>query len=187
MKESLRTLRGQKYIGTVELADVAARLISQFVPRPERGTVSDVPAERTIRYYISEGLISPPEGRQGAASVYGYLHLLQLLMIKRLQAEHLPIRKIKEVPKNQAMEYLESLLKPSKSRRPVMPSSVPTAPPQLSASGAAQSAWTRVEIEPGLEVHVREDYRLSDEIRERQRLARTILHEIEKHSYAPRK
>ena len=211
MKDSLRTLRGQKFIGTVELADEAARLISQFVPRQERGTVSEVPDERTIRYYISEGLISPPEGRQGASSIYGYLHLLQLLMIKRLQAEHLPIRKIKEVvegrsesaierllefqkgddqserPKNQATEYLESLLKPSKSRRLETPSSAHTAPPQLSASGAARSAWTRVEIEPGLEVHVREDYRLSTDIRDRQRLARTILNEIEKRSYAPRK
>src|SRR5919201_7087229 len=109
MKEGLRALRGQKYIGTIELADEAARLISQFVPRQERGSVSEVPDERTVRYYISEGLISAPEGKQGAASVYGYLHLLQLLAVKRLQADHLPIRKIRELVEGKGEGELERL------------------------------------------------------------------------------
>src|SRR5215216_5467 len=96
MKEN-KDLRTQKYVGTAQLADEAARLISRFVPRQERGSVSELPDERMVRYYSTEGLISPPEGRQGPAAVYGYEHLLQLLVIKRLQADHLPIRKIKQL------------------------------------------------------------------------------------------
>jgi len=204
MGESLKSLRNQKYIGTVELADEAARLVNRFVPKQDRGSVSEVPDERMVRYYISEGLISPPEGKQGASSVYSYLHLLQLLAVKRLQAEHLPIKKIKELvegkseselerllgieergrerSKNPALEYLESLLKPSKSRAPQTRSAPPAVSSPLSPYGAAVGAWARIEIEPGLEVHIREDYRLTSDIKERQRLARAILSEIEKHS-----
>jgi len=210
MKDKLKDLRGQKYVGTAHLADEAARLISQFVPRQERGSVSEVPDERMVRYYSAEGLISPPEGKQGLSAVYGYSHLLQLLVIKRLQADHLPIRKIKELvdgkserelehllnlesdrtpaaarmkPKNAAIEYLESLLKQPATR--VAPPASSTASSSLSMS--LKSAWARVEVEPGLELHIREDYRLPDDAKERQRLARRILTEIESHGQKPGK
>jgi DNA-binding transcriptional MerR regulator len=211
MKEKLKDLRREKFIGTAQLAGEAARLIGQFVPRQERGSVSEVPDERMVRYYSAEGLISPPEGKQGLSAVYGYNHLLQLLAIKRLQADHLPIRKIKELvegksereleqfldpesdrapaaarakPKNTAIEYLESLLKHTAPR--VAP---PPAPPAASASQSLSltSAWARVEVEPGLELHIREDYRLPVDARERQRLVRRILTEIESHGQKPGK
>src|ERR1044071_7023964 len=110
MKEKLKNLRGEKFIGTAQLADEAARLIGQFVPRQERGSVSEVPDERMVRYYSAEGLISPPEGKQGLSAVYGYSHLLQLLVIKRLQAKHLPIRKIKELVDGKSEAELEQML-----------------------------------------------------------------------------
>ena len=44
------------------------------------------PTERTIRFYVTRGLVSPPEGR-GTAAVYGYRHLLQVLAIKLRQME----------------------------------------------------------------------------------------------------
>lgn len=210
MKDRTDNMKAQKYVGTAQLADEAARLISRLVLRQERGSVSELPDERMVRYYSAEGLISPPEGRQGPAAVYGYEHLLQLLVIKRLQADHLPIRKIKELvegktereleqlldldktreahvsPKNAAIEYLESLLKPSTRRAqapaPASPASQPVASP-----AAARSAWARVEIEPGLELHIREDYSLPDAAKDRQRLARRMLNEIENHGVKPRK
>ena len=148
MREKLKSFRGQKFVGTTQLADTAARFITEFVPRQERGSVSEVPDERMVRYYSGEGLISPPEGKQGLSAVYGYGHLLQLLVIKRLQAEHLPIRKIKELvesksereleqllgmesessKKNAATEYLESLLKPRAPATQIPPPPMPAAP-----------------------------------------------------------
>src|ERR1044071_7905728 len=110
MRERLKELRGRKFIGTAQLADEAAQLVSRFVPRQERQSVSLVPDERTVRYYSTEGLLAPPEGKQGLNSVYGYQHLLQLLFIKRLQAEHLPIRKIKELVEGKSERELEQLL-----------------------------------------------------------------------------
>ncbi|HEU4389536.1 MAG TPA: MerR family transcriptional regulator, partial [Blastocatellia bacterium] len=110
MAKKLSDLRNQKYVGVVELADEAARLVAQLVPRQERGSVTELPDERMVRYYTSGGLISPPEGKQGTAAVYGYLHLLQLLAIKRLQADHLPIKKIKELVEDKSERELEQLL-----------------------------------------------------------------------------
>ena len=210
MKEKIKDLKEQKYIGANQLADEAARLIPRFVPRQERGSVSEVPDERMVRYYSTEGLISPPEGKQGLSAVYGYSHLLQLLVIKRLQADHLPNRKIKEVvegkgereleqlldidtaleprarARNPATEYLETLIKPSMARVAGRRVAATPGPPPSAPTGFKR-AWDRVEVEPGLELHIREDYTLPDEAKERQRLARRMLTEIESHGKQPRK
>jgi len=216
MTEALKKLKNQKYIGAIQLADEAARVLDQYVPRQERASVTEVPDERMVRYYSTEGLISPPEARQGLSAVYGYNHLLQLLVIKRLQADHLPIRKIKELvegktereleqlldvkrarherdgPKNAATVYLESLLQPMHGKsahgksaaRGQAAENLQTA---VAASASLSSAWARVEIEPGLELHIRDDYRLPETGKDRQRLARRMLNEIESRGQGPRK
>jgi DNA-binding transcriptional MerR regulator len=213
MHGELNDLKGQKYVGAVQLSDEAARLLDRFVPRQERGSVTEVPDERMVRYYSSGGLISPPESKQGVSAVYGYLHLLQLLVIKRLQAEHLSIRKIREVVegkaeheleqllglemeeaastgnRNSATEYLESLLQ-RQSSRPLPPQAATFSvaeEPSLYSSAGPKSDWTRVEIEPGLELHIRGDYCLTGDAKERQRLGRRILTEIDNHGKSPGK
>jgi DNA-binding transcriptional MerR regulator len=213
MDRKLESLRGQKYVGAVQLSDEAARLVGHFVPKQERGSVTEVPDERMVRYYSSGGLISPPESKQGVSAVYGYLHLLQLLVIKRLQSEHLSIRKIRELVegrterglerllglemgeassvdnRNRATEYLESLLQhQSPKTSPAHAARVALAEePVLYSAGVSNSAWTRVEIEPGLELHIREDYCLTSDAKERLRLGRRILTEIDNHGNSPRK
>lgn len=215
MTKRLDLESGRKYVGAVELADEAARLVGRFVPRQERGSVSELPDERMVRYYSSGGLISPPEGRQGTAAVYGYLHLLQLLAIKRLQAEHLPIKKIKELVEgktetdleqllevgeraqrpekggNAAREYLESLLAPG-ARGPARSSrqslSLQAEAPVLQvrdstshySAAPPSSDWTRIVVDEGLELHIRGDYRLAEVLKDRQRLARRMVNEIER-------
>ena len=51
--------------------------------------------KRTIHYYISKGLLLPPEG-SGVNSVYSEEHLQRILLIKKLQAEYMPLNKIRE-------------------------------------------------------------------------------------------
>ena len=51
--------------------------------------------KRTIHYYISKGLLLPPEG-SGVNSLYNDEHLKRILLIKKLQAEYMPLNKIKE-------------------------------------------------------------------------------------------
>ncbi len=163
---------GKKYVGLPEFARVCGQILAELQLEQQRGTVTSVPDERTIRYYLAEGLIQTPEEKQGTASVFGYLNLLQLLTVKKLQAEHLPIRKIRELVAGKSEQELETLLgvrgpsgKKTEAKRSLesllssapAPSPVETAapPPQ---DFAAPHSWQRVEIEPGLELHVRSDY-----------------------------
>jgi len=180
--------RGRKYIGLPEFAEAAERILSELNLQQERGTVTSVPDERTIRYYLAEGLIQSPEEKQGTASVFGYLNLLQLIVVKKLQAEHLSIRKIRELVvgkseqeleslagiggasgkkgrESDAKQYLESLLAPSmpQSLRSGAATSAPrtkVSPPGDVAAPAQETrpSWQRLEIEPGLELHIRSDY-----------------------------
>ena len=219
MKIRLEKTRQAKYVGVAELTDEAAKILAEIGPAQARGTVSEVPDERTVRYYLSEGLLSPAEEKQGTASVFGYRHLLQLLVVKKLQSEHLPIRKIKELvdgraerdlerllgvneggatAKNDALRYLETLLttqvsspqphasRPQHTLAGAMASraapATAAAPVQPPPQPEAHATWARIEIEPGLELHVRGDYQPPDEARGLRRLARSVLRTIESHS-----
>ena len=51
--------------------------------------------KRTIHYYISKGLLLPPNGN-GVNSVYNDKHLERLILIKKLQSEYMPLNKIRE-------------------------------------------------------------------------------------------
>ncbi|HEX8491794.1 MAG TPA: MerR family transcriptional regulator [Pyrinomonadaceae bacterium] len=220
MKKQLESIRQRKFVGVAELASEAAKILAESGLAQERGTVSDVPDERTIRYYLTEGLVSPAEDKQGTASVFGYRHLLQLLVVKKLQAEHLPIRKIRELvesrevrdlerllgldggttSKNEALSYLEKLLtKPAPANhasyaRPlnfsssVSPSIAPSMPsPQFSQSSGSAGAWERIEIEPGLELHVQSSYQPPTDTRGLRRLTQVIMRLIESSGLKPGK
>ena len=170
-----------------ELAQEAARILAESgVAQQARGTVTELPDERTVRYYLAEGLLPPAEEKQGTASVFGFEHLLRLLVIKKLQAEHLPIRAIRDLvagkterqlegllgadqeraaggaSRGEALSYLESLLKkgppPSAAPQSLSPPA-PASAPQAAPSASPRETWARVELEPGLEVHVSDSYR----------------------------
>ncbi len=49
---------------------------------------------RTIRYYVAEGLLPPPEGA-GPAAVYGAGHRDRLELIGRLKDQYLPLKEIR--------------------------------------------------------------------------------------------
>ena len=49
---------------------------------------------RTVRYYISEGLLPPPNST-GPGSSYGPGHLLRLRLIQRLKDAYLPLKEIR--------------------------------------------------------------------------------------------
>ena len=110
MKHPVEQERGKKFVGLPEFAAVCERVMSQMDLEQVRGTVTSVPDERTIRYYLNEGLIQTADEKQGTSSVFGYLQLLQLVVVKKLQAEHLPIRKIRELVAGKNEDELESLL-----------------------------------------------------------------------------
>lgn len=204
MRELLEAARRRKFVGVAELAQEAARILAESGVAQARGTVTELPDERMVRYYLTEGLIPPADEKQGTASVFGFRHLLQLLAVKKLQAEHLPIRAIREVvtgkterqlekllgaeqergaghsAKGEALGYLESLLMkgpPTPGASAPAPSLPP--PSRLVAAAAPSTSpretWARVELEPGLEVHVSDSYRAPREEGALRRLSESFL------------
>jgi DNA-binding transcriptional MerR regulator len=78
----------------LELVELAVETLA--VTRPDgpesvaaraNGRVRDVPNERLIRWYVTVGLVDPPLSRRGRVARYGRRHLLQLVAVKRRQAE----------------------------------------------------------------------------------------------------
>lgn len=68
-------------------------------PDQERMALAELTEEadvsvRTVRYYIGEGLLPPPEG-SGPGSAYGRGHLDRLRLIQRLKAAYLPLKEIR--------------------------------------------------------------------------------------------
>jgi DNA-binding transcriptional MerR regulator len=110
MRNLVKTLKDKKYVGVAELAENAARALEGGDARQEKATVTEYPDERTVRYYLSEGLLATPAERQGTAAVFGYEHLLTLLTIKKMQAENLSIKKIREILFGKSIDELEKLL-----------------------------------------------------------------------------
>jgi hypothetical protein len=69
-----------------DLAALAGGILDASGVVPVNAAARARPSERTIRFYVARGLVSPPDGR-GTAAVYSYRHLLQVLAIKLRQME----------------------------------------------------------------------------------------------------
>jgi len=82
----LREYRGLAPWGLRDLSALAAGLLDASGVVPVNAAARARPSERTIRFYVTRGLVSPPDGR-GTAAVYSYRHLLQVLVIKLRQME----------------------------------------------------------------------------------------------------
>ena len=111
---------------------------------------------RTVRYYIQQGLLPKPEAR-GPGAHYKEEHLDRLLLIKRLQREHLPLAEIRRVLEASAGEapaprtardYIRSVL-----AEPAAPSFAP--PPDDPPPPSTRSQWERVTLAPDIELHIR--------------------------------
>ena len=64
---------------------------------------------RTVRYYIAEGLLPPPEG-SGPGSAYTQGHLDRLRLIQRLKEAYLPLKEIRRRLSGLSDDEVRSLL-----------------------------------------------------------------------------
>lgn len=65
---------------------VSAALAAEYSGAPN-GRVRDIPDRRAIRWYATTGLVDRPSAMRGRTALYERRHLLQLVAVKRLQAE----------------------------------------------------------------------------------------------------
>lgn len=102
---------------------------------------------RTVRYYISQGLLAV-DATPGPGPKYDDTHLARLRLIRRLQAEHLPLAEIRHrlegltsddvidlageppspAPRDSALEYIRNLTQPSR-RASEAPAAAHASPP----------------------------------------------------------
>ena len=107
---------------------------------PYRYTMADLEAEtglpgRTIRYYITQGLLPAAHGR-GVGATYGPTHLLRLKAIGLLKKDNTPLEQIRQRLQDMRDGELAAMLE------------VESAPPE--------DRWRRVHLHPDLELHIRE-------------------------------
>src|SRR4051812_40556202 len=116
---------------------------------------------RTVRYYIQQGLLPKPDAR-GPGAHYTEEHLDRLLLIKRLQREHLPLAEIRRVldasageapPPRSAREYIRSVL--GQSAMLAEPAATFDAAPAEEPAPPSRSQWERITLAPDIELHVR--------------------------------
>jgi len=71
---------------------------------PVSGQAGQSVSERNIRYYRTLGLVDAPEG-----GGYGEKHLLQIIALRLLQAQGLPLRRIRELLYGRSLEELREV------------------------------------------------------------------------------
>ncbi|HEU4396696.1 MAG TPA: MerR family transcriptional regulator [Actinomycetota bacterium] len=70
-----------------ELTERVGAALSVGYDGQPSGRVRDLPDRRAIRWYTTIGLVDRPAAMRGRTAMYGPRHLLQLVAIKRLQAQ----------------------------------------------------------------------------------------------------
>src|SRR5262245_47660974 len=95
-------------IGELQALTAAALAATDQDESPS-GRVRAVPDSRTIRYYTTLGLIDRPAEMRGRTAWYGRRHLLQLVGIKRLQAQGLPLAEVQRELAGATTRRLSSL------------------------------------------------------------------------------
>ncbi len=115
---------------------------------------------RTIRFYVAQGLLRGPEGA-GPGARYNESDLHRLRLIRRLQAQHLPLAEIRrrldtltdtdvatlvspgvgETAPGSALDYIRGLLEPSRPPpMPVRASEPPSSMQQVASAPAITPA-----------------------------------------------
>jgi succinyl-CoA:acetate CoA-transferase len=108
--QAMDALRGRADLSIEELVELAGRWTPAVAAGQSRHKVTEVPTERTLRYYVTMGLIDRPLGYEGTRARYGFRHLLQVLSIKALQARYFPLRKVRSMITGRPDAELEGVL-----------------------------------------------------------------------------
>ncbi len=109
--QAMDTLRERIDLSIEDLVGLVARWTPAVAARQSRHKVTEIPTERTIRYYVSVGLVDRPLRYDGTRALYGFHQSLQALSIKALQARYFPLRKIRSVISDRTDLELEGILR----------------------------------------------------------------------------
>ena len=180
-RDPLHSLREYRNLAPWNLRDLSVlvgAVLQASAVTPINAAARATPSERTIRFYVAKGLVSPPEGR-GTAATYTYRHFLQLLCIKLRQMEGATLAAITRDMQEQTGDVLE--------RRAAQMLGAALPPPErLSLRGSdglprgrsgraintwlardverepgTPSSWRRIPVGRGIELHLDADHPLA--------------------------
>ncbi|MGH2485694.1 MAG: MerR family transcriptional regulator [Ktedonobacterales bacterium] len=97
---------------------------------------------RTVRYYISEGLLPGP-GARGKSASYGGDHLSRLLLIRRLLDQSMPLAEVKRVTEALAPAEVRGLLREEIERAATLERAAETSSPREYVSELLRQARAR--------------------------------------------
>jgi DNA-binding transcriptional MerR regulator len=173
-QEPLHILREYRNLAPWNLRDLAAlvgAVLDASAITPINAAARAQPSERTIRFYVTKGLVSPPEGR-GTAATYSYRHFLQLLWIKLRQMEGTTLAAITKEMQDQTGDVLERRAAQALGASLPVPDRLPLrsqgAPPRGKSGRAltawmtrdatrdadSPSSWRRIPVGRGVELHL---------------------------------
>ncbi|MBD1913655.1 MULTISPECIES: MerR family transcriptional regulator [unclassified Leptolyngbya] len=181
-----------------ELVQIANELLPQFLPEEKAHTrVREEVTPRLVRHYTSQGMLDEPL-KEGREARYTYRHLLQVLLVRRLLTEGYGASVIDTLarskpdpdleallqggaqltvtPANPALAFLQQIQQRQPDAARQAPFSPPiVSPPPIPSPSPSTTQWTRLEVLPGLELHVRSDFTLPTTSQEQQNLLQHIL------------
>ena len=138
----------------IPLAELLARVnkvAATFLPS-EAGADSRVKhrfTERSFRHYQTLGCIDPPE-RDGKQVVYDFRHFVQALLVRRLLWERMPSEQITSLLAGRSTEETRRMLLSGIAM-------VARGGDVEKSETVSDEAWRRVQVAPGIELHVRAD------------------------------
>ncbi len=174
-----------------DLSALAGAILGASGVFPLNAAARARPTERTIRFYVAQGLVSPPEGR-GTAAIYTYRHLLQVLAIKLRQMEGATLGAITRDLQDQGGDVVERRVAaalgaglPPPDRLLLPPQEVPRGkvgrvmagwarPAEATGSPARPSTCRRLPLDAGLELLIDERHPLFHRPAGEQALAEAI-------------
>ena len=94
-----------------QLLAASIQMLEQLgIEQDPQSRVSALPDLRSFRMYRTQKLIDDPNTKVGVAGVYGRKHVIQLVAIKAMQAQRLPLREIRSRLADMSEPMLEKWL-----------------------------------------------------------------------------
>lgn len=131
-----------------ELIELADELLAAAGFPREKPT-----SERTLRFYVSRGVVNPPYGR-GAGSSWGYRHLIELLAVRMSQQAGETLEMIATLRTQAGERGLERLVADRLGPAFFRPRLVRDSVPEPTPLPALATEWHRVPLGEGAELHL---------------------------------
>jgi DNA-binding transcriptional MerR regulator len=139
-----------------ELAQLVGEALAVDYSGQSNGRVREVPDRRTIRWYTTIGLLDRPAAMRGRTALYDRRHLMQLVAVKRLQADGRSIAQVQEAllgADDRTLTSLARLPEPA-APEPAAPEpaarAIDTAPARFWAAHPARPTPPRAALVPSL-------------------------------------